>query len=1292
MIKKLNELDKYNPIRPHIDINFIKRRDYDDKLMFIVEDLIKNNFDPLNSRVLVFASSRKKTEEAVLDLSFLIEEKKLNYCNKIDFYHAGLEGSEREEKFENYKTGKIAILFATKAFGMGMDIPNVHYIYHIDPSSNFEDFLQEVGRAGRNREALDIAGFSENKPIKTNFLIGNGDFGSVKDRLHSNQITWKNIIEIQISLYRYVRRFKLKEGKAFPLPLDLINEIDESNDPKDNTYFRVILYWLERAGKIQLGTYTPTHIPVKILLNPNFSIVNSEKDRSTIKSFLSKLSGDKSIQKNKEQNLMIHFSDLQKFTNSTKIYEIWRILFLAQKAGAISIERIIKLESTKTRINELVAWNDYNLSPTIEAVFDFAKSIMSNSKYNEQTHFQADDLNHLALEAIENNINPDLIFWKEKEKLKEKQKEKSKEYIAKNLSDDFKKKRKKVAFHIINYCSKWKNKSIIQVDENTKKPETIQLIFNGQKRKEAWIDELSLFKEKLIELIKYIHKRFYKKNQRKFNIAEIIVELSIEEKGENYLNQLLFIAKGLGFLKGSEGGIIPMGIELFINDQTILSENNLSAEDQKVRKEFEESIILKELRLMTLQCIAEHVHKNNFDRFIKNYFKCKNIGDLLSFLETEFDDNNGVLSAFRAEALTAEKAKLNPHQKAVYDAPIDSNIRVDAGPGSGKTHTLTLRVARLIHEEKINPEEILILAYNRAVVVELKDRLSNLFSKLGYSKLTRKLKVFTFDGFCKYALGDELVSKEFSEWYETFLEIAHNSPGIISQKLGNIRHVFVDEFQDINGKRLDLLEYISNPKSSNICVIGDPNQSIYGYQRVDEQGSMDPKPYYNRFNKIYNPKTLNLSINYRSYQEIIDCAEELLNLNNSKAEMPPLKAFNTPEDFEQITEFYNYLDEKIDWKIKLVELANYETNDGKNYKDIALMFRSNAEVFKAFSEIKRLPIEGFQIRIQGSSNDLSTSREFYFFLQEIKLQKNKKVSTDYFNWLMERQKEISNHQPNWDEHKMNIFLCIAYDFKKELDEYSTYEDLYSFIIDISLKDDGQIGKVYHQNISIISGKKSKREIILTTMHKVKGIEYDAVLIPPSFSSIPLNHENFDGDINDVFEEERRLYYVAYTRAKYKLVVIKWKRENALYGEPRIEPVLTNDGVKNRFGLQFNEDLEKFNISWGASSFAGNSFNTLKNIVKIGSPIQLKVEQQGIHTFAYVHFENNRIAQLSINSRDRLAGFNRTGLVISSVNVWTYEQTLNSEDGEEFAKKWTQSAKERGYIYIPEFSGYAKEIS
>jgi ATP-dependent DNA helicase RecQ len=58
-----------------------------------------------------------------------------------------MDAEDRKDTYEKFKTGEIVVLFATKAFGMGMDIPNIHFVTHYSPPSTFEDFLQEVGRA-----------------------------------------------------------------------------------------------------------------------------------------------------------------------------------------------------------------------------------------------------------------------------------------------------------------------------------------------------------------------------------------------------------------------------------------------------------------------------------------------------------------------------------------------------------------------------------------------------------------------------------------------------------------------------------------------------------------------------------------------------------------------------------------------------------------------------------------------------------------------------------------------------------------------------------------------------------------------------------------------------------------------------------------------------------------------------------------------------------------------------------------------------------------------------------------
>ena len=1028
-------------------------------------------------------------------------------------------------------------------------------------------------------------------------------------------------------------------------------------------------------------------------------------DLDKIKLLLSNLLNSFSSQKDNNGFLMVDFYVLKKLLKAESNREVWRLLFLAQKSAVLKIERQLFIKSTLKRKFELDYWktsrkSSFNKSPTIESVFLFVAKILSNTKFNEQIPFENEYLNDLAKDAIYDCINTKNVFWREyTQKLNV---EIPTENIVQNLIEDFKDVRSKFAFKIINFLPNSKHKSVIQLENHTNKPNVIQLIYNGYKNQKEWETYLLVFKKDLYNLIFHIHKSFMESNVQSFNIVDLMISLNIDNKEEDYFNQLIFISKGLGYLRCNNNGLVPMGIELFLLDENITNIENLNDEEKRIKLEFDESVRMKELRLLALECIAnnEAVPPQKYDEFIKSYFKSASESDFIKLLEEYFGEGHESLKAFRAEALEKAVSKLNVDQLKVYNAPISDNLQVIAGPGSGKTHTLILRVARLIQEENVNPETILVLAYNRAVVVELKDRLNKLFRELGYAKLIKKLKVFTFHGFCKYVLNKELEGLNFDQWVKKFLDRNKATPGTITQRLGVINHVFVDEFQDITLERLDLLKVIARPNETKICVIGDPNQSIYGYDRVNEGGERRPKPYYEEFKNLYNPNEHNLTVNYRSYIEILDKANELLSLNKDKFPMPAMEAHNKYDGNETICEFYDFERDKTNWRDKLIDLVNYTNENNIHYTSISVMFRSNQEVYKAYNEIKKLNLSDIRIRIQGSKGNLFSTREFHYFIEKIKNKIDVPISLNYFEELNHEKYTLLDENKNWDDYLVNVFLCIAYEFKKEQEEDSTYEDLYEFIKDISLKDDGQFGKIYQQNIFYVTQEKPKREIVLTTMHKVKGIEYDAVLIPPSFSNIPQKIERdledeiiVPADLEDIFEEERRLYYVAYTRAKRKLTVIKWRRENTLDNPiPAICEVLTKEQVDSKLGLHLKEGIDKFTLYWGASEYGRGSFEFINNNVKIGDEIKLKKVNRAGLIFWEVLVENYIIAQLSSNIPKRMAEMNElSGFVVSSIYVHTYEETINSVRGAQYASRWSEESKKRGYIYLIDFSGYGKSL-
>lgn len=679
-----------------------------------------------------------------------------------------------------------------------------------------------------------------------------------------------------------------------------------------------------------------------------------------------------------------------------------------------------------------------------------------------------------------------------------------------------------------------------------------------------------------------------------------------------------------------------------------------------------------------------NLDSNEQDKFIKDYFQCKGLSDLIALLEGKLGENHSSLRGFREVALQRERERLNEDQLEVYSSAINENLQVIAGPGSGKTHTLILRVAKLIHKEKIGSENILILAYNRAVVVELKNRLTTLFKELGYSRIIKRLKVFTFHGFIKYCLAEQIEDLEFDQWTPTFLNAMNDSPGLITQKLGHLRYIFVDEFQDITSERMELLQKIANPETTRLCVIGDPNQSIYGYERASLGGPMDPTPYYDEFKKIFEPKELNLNVNYRSYPQILTASDKLLSLNTTRFAMPKLIAHEeAPDSNPEICEIINFRESRINWKAKVIELSQQDNNE---IKQIAVMFRSNNEVFRAFNILQNENLDNVRLRIQGSKGNLYKTREFHYLISRLNEKSTQKLSKDYISKIIKWKEEAIEDKPNWDKYLFNIFHCLVLEFEKEMDDDNTFEDLIEFIRELSSKDDGQFGKVYEQNIQSIDPGNQETEIVFTTMHKVKGLEFDAVVIPASFSNLPFKESNLL--LSDVIEEERRLYYVAYTRAKKKLIVIKYDREIKMdLGKPHTFP---KEQIKKNFGIAIEEGIDKFTMYWSASTYGESSFNYIKENVKVGDLLILEPVTYGGYVYWHAIVNGVKVARLSRSMVNKIGHFSRiNGFIVSSIYVSTYEETLRSDEknNTNYATKWTQTAKDRGFVYLIDFSGY-----
>lgn len=585
---------------------------------------------------------------------------------------------------------------------------------------------------------------------------------------------------------------------------------------------------------------------------------------------------------------------------------------------------------------------------------------------------------------------------------------------------------------------------------------------------------------------------------------------------------------------------------------------------------------------------------------------------------------------------------LNENQKEAV-LHTEGPLLVFAGAGSGKTKTLTFRVAYLIEELKINPKNILAVTFTNKAAEEMKDRIKNLLNRnidfmwigtfhsicarilreeihhLGYSKnfsiideedsikITEEAikfldlsknyfipqDIFNKISFIKsrgYFVEDfkpkdnyEEIFKKIFLRYEEIKKIGNmldfddlinfvtrllNTNDILSRVYAEkFKFILVDEYQDINPSQHKLLKALTR-YNKNIFVVGDDDQSIYRFRGSSSELMLSFKDDFEDVKVVY------LSENYRSRELIVNAAKELIS-NNKKREEKPLYAVKDGGNKIKLYSALNEIDEARFVVNKIEELVN----SGVKPSEIAILYRTNAQSrnFEDFLILKNIPyrlvggIKFYQrkeikdiisyLRIILNDKDfLSLERVFNFpkigigektfekikkYLEEgfsleetiekvLKDIKNKKIEDGLSRFL--------NNYKNWKDKKGDIFNLIDSilsdtNFLEELDE-ERKENIYEFlniIKEFYERTKSKNLEDFLQYISLISDvdtMDSSEKITLMTVHSAKGLEFHTVFIVgledglfPHFKSLISK---------DDIEEERRLLYVAMTRAKEEL--------------------------------------------------------------------------------------------------------------------------------------------------------------
>lgn len=1322
-----NDRKIYNPIRSHIGMQFKEvLHDIPHRLKEIVEYIKEYSIDSKKSRMLVFCKTRNQCEEMALMLSDELQKAGVlnswNASQSIGYFHAGMDGDDREEAYTRFKdeSDPLYILCATKAFGMGMDIPNIHYIVHLMPPSVLEDYLQEVGRAGRNEDMYKAVGFSTENPIPTLCLCSTDDIKKAREQLLQNMLSWKNLEEIRVAINSYISHIQpLEKTKKYPIVVPNTLWANGQFD-HDFTDFKIGQYWLERMGRIKMGYLSPAHINVTILDNNSGESLEDKLKRLSSsnkgKEALNILAELRLIQD--EQNSQTIQVSLQELASnislsSTRLLDcmIW-----CEKHSILRLEEETRCHIAFTRLSEVSYMIDGYSSHEVafHVILNATRKLLQNNRLKIERNYTLGDIHRFIkdadnLEEIVKDVTKTeedgrqttekyMIWYNENDKQKNKGLS-----IAKSYHDDLYKKRLRQVIALLELIPDVKVQSYL----DTKKKCVLQSVIV---EKNTWIDFLNSFQKDCLRLLTYINES----KQTKLRWSDAIVELKLEEKGFAYFDSLLRYLNGMAYL--ATDPLLPTGIEIYTTDQSedaILENVTEGSKDFDNKVAFDEAMEIRNLRLYVMDVLTTKIHnKKDFQDLISSYFASKKAEDFRTLLSKYYDDSNPIWEALRATAIknAEEQLKDNPEQWAIYQENSNNNVNVEAGPGSGKTHVLTLKCAKLIYHQHVNPKSILVLAYNRAVVVELRSRLAKLFASLGLSRSACQLHVYTFHSLAKRVCGDEaLAGYEMNEWENILLNTIKNHPNEMRAAMPELQYVFIDEFQDITQTRLNAmfgLREIYNPLT--FFTIGDKDQSIYGFEKEE---SMDPNYYYKQLYDTLSPKKMEMFTNYRSYPKILNAAKHYLPEHSlSKRALRPCK--KNIDNEPQSDYVYIYPDNR-DWAQDFAGYVQWLKQQGVS--DLAVFFRTNNEVYHGYSLIKALNLPGIRIRIQGASAcELFRLREIYAVLKLLDERHNKKIIIDDSCTEKSLKATITSwiqKYPNWDSFYMDLayVLILDYlDFAAGDEESHTYGEMADSIRETLKEDNPQLYKLYddkrYKDRRILVDQ--QMNVVLTTMHKVKGLEFDAVIITPSVTSLPFNPtENIDislplshSDIEQI-EEEQRLLYVAYTRAKKFLFVYKGNRELAVENMQRFSSLEDQWGIRER-----KVGLDNYNIGYNAGyNYRKNkliAYNIRKN-----DPLSIRRYRGKTHggvpfsTFNIIH-NGNSVGQLSrksnIAKRMEAEGIDTlNGFFVSEVFYWTYEDTIAADKRAEeesgrnpnYASGWCDEAKKQGFIFIVNIAGY-----
>ncbi|WP_219953384.1 RecQ family ATP-dependent DNA helicase [Dickeya zeae] len=1128
-------------------------------------------------------------------------------------FYSRMENSQKKETLEGFIAGTYRIVCATNAFGMGIDKDDVRLVIHVDIPGSLENYLQEAGRAGRDTHDAHCVLLFDEQDIEKQFQLQ-----------AISEVSHRDIAQI----FRGIKRKANKDNQLVATCAELINQPDVdtsfgADDSNADTKVKTAIAWLERAGFIERRDNITQVFQGKPLFDSmaeaqsKLAALNLKKQAeifwNAILQTLLNASEDEGLSAD-------HIAEeaAQYLPKSTAVppnmdaSQVMRILAQMADIGLISRGLMLtaqiraKGKDNATIITQIVHAIELSMLESLQELLPNPESGIAYPLHLRQFNQKLIDLGHdRSNPALLRNL---LFSWSQDARQN-----------GQKGSIDFR------------YISR----EHYQVCVNRNWNEIRSIIERRHKITAAVLDCLQQKRVKDGE-----------NNTRQvtvsFSMEEIIDHLRLDteimqlRQFKEERDQQTWLLKGaeraLLYLHEQHAIILQNGLAVFRSAMSLHLKTDkqqyVKANYQPLAQHYQQKII--QIHVMNEYARVGLEKIKSAQALVKDYFSM----EAEKFLPLYFKGRRKILDMATSENSWKRIVEdlHNQAQEQIVQAGTEQNLLVLAGPGSGKSKVIVHRCAYLMRIRQVDPRKILLLCYNHNAAVSLRRRLVELMGPDG-----RRVNVQTFHGLALSLTGQAIKVQESDEI--DFSALLNHAIALLKGEdsqlglemedqrerlLGGLQFILVDEYQDIDESQYQLIAALVGKNESeddarlHLMAVGDDDQSIYAFREANVS-------FIRQFEKDYETQTHYLTWNYRSTHHIIRAANQLIEHNHDrmKGEHPieideNRRLYQPGGRWDAIVPGFG--------KIVIQSCLHAAQQAGEVIRHIRQIQEKDPDC----------PLESIAILARWGidKEELAWVRSA---LQDVEIPYRYNIEQDS-SFPVHRCREIVQYR-QWIK-SLGFSQMTPETLASPLppvEQCNRWQQLLHELIGDWKENQGEIAlpasHFDHFLTTYFNEKKRHirfgKGILLSTVHGVKGEEFEHVIILGGSWQTATRQAP---ESLAVLEEERRIFYVAMTRAISRLVIMQ-RHDQPHPHLPLLTERLHHEAPQasaptrlRRFALL---GMKKLKIGFAGAHSATHPLHQRLSSLQVDMPVQLKYDNNGI---IKIHHQNNSVAQLSTNGQ------------------------------------------------------------